>query len=127
MVYWYYMDFKRRVLLGSGIIAGSFLVFGIIAYFSLGSFKQLAEKTAAERELAMERSSALENLSALKQQAPEAEALEKNIEALLPHEDGLFTFPEFMEGVARMHGVDISIAFNGQQSAPDSVPRRRGG
>jgi hypothetical protein len=110
-------DFRKRLLLNSGIIAGSFLAFWIAAHFLMGHIVALSEIIVAQRELAAERSYALDNLSTLKKQAPVAEKIQKSLDGLLPHEDGLLSFPEYMESVARVHALDFSFAFNGQPVA----------
>jgi hypothetical protein len=100
--------------MGSGIIIAACVVFGILAFLLLRHITAASQAISNERRVAAERSYALENLSSLKKQAPEADQYSKKIEALLPHEDGLFSFPEFMESVARVHGLESTFSFDGQ-------------
>ncbi len=110
--------FRKSVFIGAGLIAASFAVFGVAAFFSAQWLAGVAGRTAADRTTAAERAYALGNLSALKQQAPQAAEYEKKIQTLLPIQDGLLGFPEFLEGAARTHNVDLGFSFGGTPVAP---------
>lgn len=111
-------DFKRRVYLSVGMIAASFLIFGLLFYF-LGSYIDSAAKAiAAARGTKQSRIELLESLSALKRDNPTAEALQRKMDALLPPQDALLSFPQFIEGAARTRGVSANISFTGSPAAP---------
>lgn len=105
--------FKKTLLIGSSLIGGSFALFLLAAYFMAGALASASQEIIGDRTTAAERTYAIENLAVLKQQAPQAEEAGSKITTLLPTQDGLLGFPEFMERTARVHNVGLAFSFSG--------------
>lgn len=111
-------DFRNKVLTNAGIIVGSFLVFGVVFYFLASTLQAKSAEVIRDRKVVNDRSYALLNLSDLKKEAPQAEEYKKKIEALLPNQDSLLGFPQFLDSLSRAHQVDLNFSFTGSTVPP---------
>ena len=113
--------FQRHLWINASIILGSFLIFGIIFYF----FSQLLDNKVAQilvnRTAIVQRSTDLETLSKLKTDTAAAAELQKKIDAILPPQDNLISFPQFLNTLARNYSLSSTFNFNGVPN-PASSP-----
>ena len=113
-------SWKHKVWAGVSVIAISFIVFWAGAYLLGRGMSLKSKKVVAARRTIAERSYALLNLSALKEQGPAAAAYQAQIDALVPPEDALLSYPEFLQGLARTQEVSIAFSFQGSANAPSA-------
>lgn len=103
------------------------MVFWIAFYFVEKKLENLGLTIAAERQTLAERTYALDNLSLLKNKAPEAAGYKEKLTALLPSQDGLLSFPPYVERISGVHNVGSTFAFAGppilsQGNQPGYIP-----
>src|ERR1044072_7744301 len=110
--------FRRYLLINSGIILASFLVCGLLYYFAAQLLSGKKEQIVTDRTAITRRSLEQENLSQLKAGAAEAETLQNDLNALLPTQDGLIGFPQFMNTMARNHSLGLTFNFAAAPAAP---------
>lgn len=105
--------FRRYVWTNTGIILGSFLIFGVIFYFFSQALNDKVVQILANRTAIAQRSTDLETLSKLKTDTAAAGELQKKIDAILPFQDNLISFPQFMNTLARNHSLSSTFNFDG--------------
>ena len=110
--------FRRHVLVNVGIILGSFVVFGAVFYFMTQALSAKTGQIIADRTAIGRRSADLEALASLKADAPRAAELQEKIDALLPNQDGVIGFPQFMNATARTHSLGLAFSFSGPPQPP---------
>jgi hypothetical protein len=111
-------SFQKRAWMNIGIIAAAFVVFGLVFYLLGNQLDATSQIIALDRNEAAGRSYALENLSTLKTQEPLAAQYKQKIDALLPSQDGLFAFINYVQAVGKIHQVDITFAYSGAAIPP---------
>lgn len=110
--------FRRTVIVNSSIIAGSALVIGILLYM-LGSYMDTTSKSIMQKRAALSFGSGIvERFSNLKRDAAVAERIQKDIDALLPPQEELISFPGYLEEAGRVYGLSISFSFDGNPTTP---------
>lgn len=105
--------FRRYLLTNTGIILAIFLIFGAVFYIFSKSLDSKVVKVLANRTAIVQRSTDLETLSKLKTDTAAAAELEKKIDALLPVQDNLIGFPQFLNTLARSHSLSSVFNFDG--------------
>jgi hypothetical protein len=110
--------FRKYVLVNTGIILGSFVLFGLIFYFMSQSLAAKADQILSDRAVIATRGADLENLSQLKANASAAETFQKKIDALLPAQDGLIGFSQFLNNMARTHSLGLVFNFTNPPVPP---------
>ena len=110
--------FQRYLWTNVAIIAGSFVAFGILFYSLSLALQGQVQKIIASRTTITQRSLDLENLNKLKADAAPAAELQKKLDALLPSQDGLIGFPQFLNGMARSHALVLTFNFDGTPVLP---------
>ncbi len=111
-------NFRKKVLVNTGIILSAFAIAAVLFSVLGGRLDAASAKIAADRNEAASRTYALENLSMLKTQEPEAAKYKEKLDTLLPNQDGLFSFITYLQGIAKLHQVDISFSYSGPAVAP---------
>lgn len=106
-------DFKRAVRINAGIALGSMLIVGISSYFLVRYMQSTSEAITENRITISLAGSALDRFFALKRDAEVARRIQNDITALLPPQEQLLSFPQFLDGIARSHTVGISFSFQG--------------
>lgn len=105
--------FRPYLWMNTGIILGSFLIFGIIFYFFSQALDGKVARVLANRTAIAQRSTDLESLSKLKTDTAAATELQKKLDALLPLQDNLIGFPQFLNTLARNHSLSLTFNFDG--------------
>lgn len=105
--------FRRCLWMNIGIILGSFLVFGIVFYFFSQALNSKVAQVLVNRAAIAQRSINLETLSGLKTDIAAAMEFQKKIDSLLPPQDNLISFPQFLNAMARSHSLSSTFNFDG--------------
>lgn len=114
-------NFRHYVLVNTGIILGSFIVFGVLFFFlSRGLAGQAAGILGARATIAS-RALEAETLAELQAGAEAAGDVQEKIDVLLPSQDGLIAFPQFLDNMARTHSLDLTFSFAGSPEPPSAA------
>ncbi|OGY98218.1 MAG: hypothetical protein A2855_02865 [Candidatus Liptonbacteria bacterium RIFCSPHIGHO2_01_FULL_57_28] len=105
--------FRRFLLTNGAAIVGSFIVFIVIFYLFAQFLSGKVDQILANRVVIAQRASDLETLSKLKTDTAAAAEMQKKINALLPPQDNLITFPQFFNTLARNHSLAATFSFSG--------------
>jgi hypothetical protein len=105
--------FQRYLWTNIAIILSSFVVFGLVFYFFSQSLESKVAEVLASRSAISQRSADLTSLNKLKAESAAAAEIQKDMDALLPSQDSLIGFPQFMNTSARNHSLSISFDFDG--------------
>lgn len=111
--------FKRSVYVSVGVILGSFLVFLGAIWFVGSLIQQSGIKLVDHFSNYFHQSYAAERLLSLKQLEPQARDLERKMDILLPVQDQLLNFPDFMKNLANAHVVTLSLYYPGNIVPPN--------
>jgi hypothetical protein len=114
-------DFRKKVYVSVSVILGSLVVFAIVVYFLDSALGAAAKEIIGLRQASGERVATLEALSELKGQAEEAAVLQKKIDALLPTQDALFSFTQYLDSLARARGISVTPAPLASPVAPSAT------
>lgn len=106
-------NFRRYFWTNISVILGSLLVFGAIFYFLSQSLGGKVAEILADRTAIAQRSTDLESLSKLKTDTAAAAEIQKKIDSLLPSQDNLIGFPQFVNNLARVHSLSSTFNFEG--------------
>lgn len=105
--------FRRYLWMNAGIILASFLVFGLIFFLFSRTLDKKVAQVLASRAVIAQRSMDLETLSKLKTDTATAAEFQKRIDALLPPQDSLIGFPQYLNTMARSHALSSVFNFDG--------------
>ena|SRR5438105_2293623 len=105
--------FARELWIGLSIIFGSMAVAAVVLYFLAGDISYKSRKIIADRILVNQQSNILGTLAALKQAAPIAATYQAAMEKLLPTQDGLIYFSQWVADIANREGVVANVNFQG--------------
>ena len=107
----------RKVLMISGIIiAVSILALGFgIRWFS-GDLNAEARAVSALRERRQILLKGSELFAVLKDSESKADTYQQKLDSLLPPKVGVFALPELIEGLARVHRVNQTFTFTGDET-----------
>jgi hypothetical protein len=111
-------NFKRQLLTSLSIIFGSIIVGVVALYYLAGTVSAEANKVATDRSLINEQADSLDVLSALKNASPQAAAYKAAMDQLLPTQDGLIGFSQWISGVAAANQVVANASFQGGIAQP---------
>lgn len=106
-------DFKRRLIISTSIILGSAVAATFAIYFLGNSIGGLAKKIVAEKASINQKTGALAVFAALKQQSAQAAVYQTAIDGLLPTQNGLIGFTQWVSGIAATHQVAVNVSFQG--------------
>ncbi len=95
------------------MLIGTFVLFGAAFYFISGVLNDRSAQVAAERQTIASRAYALQNLSSLKAANAQADLYMQKITAILPTQDALISFPDFLDNLAKVHNTSTNFSFNG--------------
>ncbi|MDO8515744.1 MAG: hypothetical protein Q7S28_00665 [bacterium] len=109
-------SFHRLLLVNIGIIAGSVLCAGAIAFFIALQISGVVKTIANARTLVARRTSQIENLATLKREAALADSYSVKINRLLPRQDELLRFRQFISRLAIIYRANVNFAFQGSPS-----------
>lgn len=112
------LHFKRQLWISLAIIFGSIII-AVIAFNYLASALVVgANKITADRALIDQQADSLGVIAALKNQAPKAAVYQTAMDSLLPTQDGLIGFSQWINTVAAAHQVSVSASFQGNIIQP---------
>jgi hypothetical protein len=111
-------NFKRHLIISFGIILGSALVAALALNWLSGSIAESSQKIVQDRSLIDQQNGALSALATLKAQAPQAAKYEVAMNKLLPTQDGLISFGQWLTAFATEHGVTATFFFQGTPVPP---------
>jgi len=112
--------FRRAVYLNSVLILTSFIVFFGAIWFLGRLIQDGSMKLVDQFSNYFYQSYAAERLLGLKQLQPQAKDLERKMQILLPVQDQLLNFPDFIKSIADAEQVTLSFSFNsGNIVSPD--------
>ena len=110
--------FQRYLWTNIGIVVGSIAVFSVVFYFLSQALSDTAGRILADRAIIAQRTANLESLNDLKTNAATAAVIQKKIDPLLPTQDGLISFPQFMNNLGRTHSLNLIFNFDGAAVSP---------
>lgn len=92
-------------------MSGAVVAASIAIYFLTGQIAVITKKIVADRSLIDQQTGSLAVLASLKNDAPEAAKYQAVMEKLLPTQDGLVSFGQWLDGIARADHLSINFAF----------------
>ena len=107
---------KRHLIISFSVIIVSVIIATCVLYILSDNIAAQVTKVQADRALVSEQTDALDVLSDLTEQAPQAAAYQSAIDQLLPDQDGLLTFQEWLANIASSHQVSANATFAGNPS-----------
>lgn len=115
--------FRRAVYVNAAVILGSFAIFlGAIWVVGQG-IHEAGTRLVDQFSSYFNQSYAAERLLSLKQLEPQAQDLQRKMEILLPVQDQLLNFPDFVKSIADAKQVQLSFNFNSANIvSPNSGP-----
>jgi hypothetical protein len=115
------VSFKRKLILSFSIITVSVAGATAALYFLSGNIASQVKKVQADRSLINQDTSALDTVSVLREQLPQATAYEAAIDQLLPTQDGLIAFGDWVNTIAEAHQVTATVSFMGSPMPPSAT------
>jgi hypothetical protein len=112
--------FRRSVYVNSGVIIASFILFLGLIWFMGNLIQTTGMRLIDQFSNYFYQSYAAERLLGLKQAEPQAKAIQRKMEILLPVQDQLLNFPDFMKNLANSKQVNLSIVYPGSITPPNS-------
>lgn len=117
------ISFKRQLILSFGVIIASVAVATVAIYIVSGDIASQVQKIQADRALINQNSGALDVVADLRDQVPQADSYAAAIDQLLPNQDGLIGFSNWLDTIAAANQVSASASFAGGPTPPSaSVP-----
>ena len=111
----------RQLWISFSIIVAGVLVAAIAFYFLTGDIAAATARIAADRALIYKQTGALGIVAQLKQEAPRAAAYQAAMDKLLPAQDGLIGFNQWLSGIAAQHQVTASASFQSNTTPPSGA------
>jgi Tfp pilus assembly protein PilO len=111
-------NLKRPFIISLSIILGSAITAAAGLYFLADNISATAVKIVADRADIDKQTGSLGVLAALKGQAVQAETYQAAMDNLLPTQDGLIDFSQWIAGIAAQNQVAANVSFNGNPVAP---------
>jgi hypothetical protein len=115
------MKFERQLWISSSIIVGSFVVISIALYFLAGDISATANKISTDRGLIDKETGTLAALADLKQQVSQAAVYQAAMNGLLPTQDGLIGFGNWLSNAAAANGVSVNFSFGNNTVSPSAT------
>jgi len=104
-------NLNRQLWIGFSMIVVSIgLAIGTF-YFLIGRIDTAVAQIVADRALIIQQSGALGVVAQLRQQAPRAAVYQAALDKLLPAQDGLIGFSQWIAGIASRNEVVASVSF----------------
>jgi hypothetical protein len=114
------VNVKRQLLISFSIIIASFLVAAAIVYFLVGNISAQAAKITSDQSEITASLELLNSFTAIRAQVPQANAYRSAIEKLLPTQDGLIGFGQWLSVIASKYNVSANATFQGSNTLPVS-------
>lgn len=105
------MNFRHQLWVNSFIIAGSVVAAFVIFSFLAGDIAAKTDKISADRGLIDKQTGMLAVFSGLKEQAPQAAAYQAAMDTLLPTQDELIGFGNWLSQAATANHVSVNFSF----------------
>ena len=106
-------DVKKKLGVSFAVILGSFVIAGATLYFVAGNIYALSAKIVADRALVDKETGAVGVYASLKQQAAQAMTYQTAMDNLLPTQEGLIGFSQWVSGIASRYQVSANASFQG--------------
>jgi Tfp pilus assembly protein PilO len=105
--------FIRQIWISVGVIVGGIAIAsGLLVFFS-GNISAEADTIVSDRSTVENKTDALANLAKLESEAPQAAQYQSAINQLLPNQDGLVVFTQWISQLGEKYGVTANAAFQG--------------
>jgi Tfp pilus assembly protein PilO len=114
-------DFKKRLLISISIIICSAVAAGVGLYYLAGATTATVSGILTDRQLITSRTGALGTLATLRQQAPQVAAYQAAMDKLVPTQDGLINFTQWINTIAAQRQVVASVAFGGGSNVVQGI------
>ena len=116
-------DFARGLRTSSIIIGGSIVAVSAALYFLSGDISAQVAKIVADKTMISQQTAAVGVLAGLKGDAAQAAPYAAAMGKLLPTQDQLIGFPQWVAGIGQAHSVSANVSFLGTSiSATASAP-----
>ena len=102
---------KREIIITSALVAGSLLLFMIAFWAIMGRIDTAVASIKLARATLKSNAQAVSALATLKQNAPQADQYEKQINLLLPKREELLGVTRAIDAIARAHNVTFHFSF----------------
>ena len=110
--------FKKRFLIGAGIVTASLIIFVGAAFFLGNDITTQASAITAARSNAADQSAMVNAYSVLKSDAATAATYQAAMDKLLPSQNDLIGFQSQIDNIAHNDGVDLTFTFSGSSTPP---------
>jgi len=115
------LHLKRHLIVSTGIILVVFVAALVGVHFLMNKTSATVGKIAQDKSLVARQTGALAVVASLKGQASQAAAYQSAMEQLLPTQDGLIDFNQWITGLAGQNQISASVSFNANGITPPSV------
>lgn len=115
------LSFRRQLIISFLIIIASVAVATAALYFLSGDIVTQVAKVKTDRALIDQQSGALDVLADLKEEAPQAAAYQSSIDQILPTQDDLIGFGDWLNKIAAIDQVSANASFGGSLQPPTDM------
>lgn len=112
---------KRQLITSAAIILGSILAAAAILYFLVGNINATTGAIVRNESVINQQAGLLGVIASLKQQATQAIVYQTAMNQLLPTQNGLIDFSQWVAGVAAQYQVTTSVSFQ-NDAVPPGLP-----
>jgi hypothetical protein len=112
---------NRQLWIGFSVIVASIAIAAIAFYLLTGHIDTAVAQIVADQALVEQQTGALGVVAQLKQQAPQAAIYQAAMDKLLPAQDGLIGFTQWVSGIATQDQVTTSVSFQGSGAPSPGV------
>ena len=115
------IDLRKQLIVSFSIIVASVIIATILLYVLAGRIALESQKIQADRGISSQETGVLAVLAELKDAAPQAATYQAAINQLLPSQDDLIGFGDWVNAAANANQVSASFSFQGNPVAPTDM------
>jgi hypothetical protein len=108
--------FNRSFAIGVSIVFGSILVAGLAVYYISGVINTNLKSIVSDKLQISQQSNSIAIIAGLKHQAAQAAPYQAAMDQLLPTQDQLINFSQWVTNIAASHQVNTTVSFQGNPS-----------
>jgi hypothetical protein len=110
-------SFNWYLLVSFGIILGTVVIATVAFYFLIGDITSRSSAISADRTLVANQNNSLATFAEIEQDSVEAAEYKTAMDKLLPAQNELIDFPQWLQNVAATYNVTVNFSFTA-----DTVP-----
>lgn len=104
-------NLKKQLWISFSLVLATLIIASVALYYIAGDIAVKADKIVSDRTLIDQQTGAIAVLTNLKAQEPQAMSYEAAMENLLPTQDGLIGFGDWLNGIAATNQVSANFSF----------------